>query len=280
MAVVDFHVHLTAWGRVPDADRQTYVESFPACLDAAGLDRAVLFALDNELVAKTVTRAPDRLTAFAFLDPRAADAPDRLERYVTERGFRGLKMSTSGGPIADRGYYPNDEACFPTFARAQALGVPALVHAGLIYCNPDDPAGTATKYCLPIYLDDVARAFPHLKLVVAHGGRPFVEQTVALSLMPNVYVDLSWSLLPLTMWPATIRTLLDAFGPDRLIYGSDANWREPRRLATRLAGCRRILREELKVGAVIEGKILGGNAERLLGDDPDWRIITEAIRTQ
>jgi hypothetical protein len=280
MAVVDFHVHLTAWGDVPQAERLAYVESFPACLDAAGLDRAVIFALDNELVARTVARAPSRLTAFAFLDPRPADAPDRLERYVREHGFRGLKMSTSGGPIADEGFYANDEACFKTFERAQALGVPVLVHAGLIYCNPDDPAGTRTKYCLPIYLDDVARAFPFLKLVVAHGGRPFVEQTIALSLMPNVYVDLSWSLLPLSMWPGLVAPLLEAFGPDRLIYGSDANWREPSRLSTRLAEFRRILRDELRVDPATAAKILGGNAERLLGDDPNWRIITEAIRRQ
>jgi predicted TIM-barrel fold metal-dependent hydrolase len=277
---MDFHVHLTAWGNVPQADCRAYLESFPACLDQAGLDRAVLFALDNELVAATVEKAPDRLTAFAFLDPRHPETPDRLERYVTEQGFRGLKMSTSGGPITDHGFYPNEEACFPTFARAQALGVPVLVHAGLIYCNPDDPGGTRTKYCLPIYLDDVAREFPHLKLVVAHGGRPFVEQTIALSLMANVYVDVSWSLLPLTMWPDLIRRLLDAFGPDRVIYGSDANWREPSRLATRLAECRRILREELRVDPATEAKVLGANGARLIDGDPSWRIVTEAIRTQ
>ena len=280
MAVVDFHVHLTAWGNVPQADRQAYVESFPTCLDAAGLDRAVIFALDNELVARTVAKAPDRLAAFAFLDPRHPETPDRLERYVKEQGFRGLKMSTSGGPIEDHGFYPNEAACFPAFARAQDLGVPVLVHAGLIYCNPDDPGGTRTKYCLPIYLDDVAREFPNLKLVVAHGGRPFVEQTIALSLMPNVYVDVSWSLLPLTMWPDLIRQLLDAFGPDRVIYGSDANWREPGRLRTRFDECRRILREELRVDATTEAKVLGANAERLIDGDPAWRIVTEAIRTQ
>jgi len=280
MAVVDFHVHLTAWGNVAADDRRAWVESFPRSLDDAGLDRVVLFALDNELVARTVARDPRRLTAFAFLDPRATDAPDRLQRYVRELGFRGLKMSTSGGPITDEGFCGTAQACFKTFERAQALGVPVLVHAGLIYCNPDDPAGTKTKYCMPIYLDDVAREFPSLKLVVAHGGRPFVEQTIALSLMPNVYVDISWSLLPLTMWPALVAPLLEAFGPDRIIYGSDANWREPARLGTRLAECRRLLREVLPVDAATEAKILGGNAERLLGDEPGWRIITEAIRTQ
>ena len=32
MAILDFHVHLTAWGKVPQAERQAYVDSFPACL--------------------------------------------------------------------------------------------------------------------------------------------------------------------------------------------------------------------------------------------------------
>lgn len=280
MTIVDFHVHLTAWGKVPEAGRRAWIDGFPRCLDAAGIDRAVLFALDNELVARTVAEAPDRLTAFAFLDPRRPDTPDRLEAYVKDHGFRGLKISSSGGPIDDDGFYPNAPACYPTFERAQTLGVPVLVHAGLIYCNPDHPAGTRTKYCLPIYLDDIARDFADLKLVVAHGGRPFYDQTIALSLMPNVYVDVSWSLLPLTMWAEMLRQLLEAFGPDRLIYGSDANWREPARLATRLDECRRLLREVVRADEATVAGVLGGNARRLLDGDPDWRIVTEAIRIQ
>jgi predicted TIM-barrel fold metal-dependent hydrolase len=93
-------------------------------------------------------------------------------------------------------------------------------------------------------------------------------------------LDLSWSLLPDTMWPALVAPLLQAIVHERLIYGSDANWREPDRLATRLREFRRILRDVLAVDAATEAKILGGNAERLLGDDPNWRIVTDAIRTQ
>lgn len=276
--VLDFHVHLTAWGRVPDPERRAWVESFPACLDEAGIARAVLFAPDNDLVMRTVARAPDRLTFFAFLDPRAPDTPDRLERYVRDHGCRGLKMSSSGGTTGT-GFHLNDEACFATYERAQALGIPVLAHTGLIYCNPDAPASTHTKYCLPIDLDDVGRAFPNLKLVAAHAGRPFVDQTIALSVMPNVYVDVSWSLLPLSLWAPTVARVLEAFGPDRIIYGSDANWREPARLASRLAAFRRIL-EDLGLDAATQAKLLGGNAERLLDGRPDWRIVTEAIRTQ
>lgn len=43
MTIVDFHVHLTALGKVPEAGRRAWVEGFPGCLDAgvaSGLDRA------------------------------------------------------------------------------------------------------------------------------------------------------------------------------------------------------------------------------------------------
>ena len=53
-----------------------------------------------------------------------------LARYVSELGFRGLKMSTSGGPIEDDGFYVNDQACFKTFERAQALRLGRRTYSG------------------------------------------------------------------------------------------------------------------------------------------------------
>ena len=85
MAIVDFHVHLTAWGNVAAPERQAWVEGFPACLGTAGLDRVVLFALDNELVARTVARDLYRkpewaevLAGVASADPEWLQVGDAL----------------------------------------------------------------------------------------------------------------------------------------------------------------------------------------------------------
>ena len=46
------------------------------------------------------------------------------------------------------------------YAEAQRLRIPVLIHTG----GEDSPG--LVKYCNPIYLDDVAKAFPDLKIIM------------------------------------------------------------------------------------------------------------------
>jgi predicted TIM-barrel fold metal-dependent hydrolase len=44
----------------------------------------------------------------------------------------------------------------------------------------------------PILIDEIARLFPNLKIVIAHIGHPWIEETVAvIRKHPNVYADIS-----------------------------------------------------------------------------------------
>jgi predicted TIM-barrel fold metal-dependent hydrolase len=121
----------------------------------------------------------------------------------------------------------------------------------------------------------VARDFPDLKVGVAHAGRPFIEQTIALAVDPNVYVDVSWSQLALGLYPDALKTVLMAFGPDRIVYGSDTGTREglvrPEDFVdVTTVRCERMFREtmrilgELNVDQASTRKIMGENARRLL----------------
>ena len=49
--------------------------------------------IPNEYVADYVKQYPGRAVGFACVDPHDADAPEELERAITELGMRGLKMS-------------------------------------------------------------------------------------------------------------------------------------------------------------------------------------------
>src|SRR5512139_1038264 len=65
-----------------------------AALDRYGIQAAVFLALapEPETLRRFAARAPDRLFAFTFLDPREATAPARLQEDIQHRGFRGLKL--------------------------------------------------------------------------------------------------------------------------------------------------------------------------------------------
>ena len=112
------------------------------------------------------------------------------------------------------------------YGQAARLGLPILFHQGLYFC-----AGSKMEYARPALLDDIAREFPELKIIVAHLGYPWVDETVVLiSKHPNVYADISGLLH--RPWQA-YNALLSAyqFGVmEKLLFGSDFPYTTP-------AGC-------------------------------------------
>src|SRR5207253_11427338 len=74
--------------------------------------------------AALAARRPDRLIPFAGADVlRGKAAVAELERWVRERGFRGLSLRPFmiGLPANDRHYYP-------FYAKCVELGVPLSIH--------------------------------------------------------------------------------------------------------------------------------------------------------
>ena len=55
--------------------------------------------------------------------------------------------------------------------------------------------GVRLKYSQPMYVDDVAVDFPHMKIVLAHPSFPWQDEALSIAMhKPEVYIDLSgWS---------------------------------------------------------------------------------------
>lgn len=197
-------------------------------MDEAGVERAVLLALDcetaygfkvaNEDVAALVALHPDRLIGFASVDPNKGERGAReLEFAVRELGLRGLKLH----PPTQR-FYASDRAHYPLWEKAQELRIPILCHTGHTF------AGGYLKYAEPKYLDDVAADFPDLTIILCHFGFPWVEQVISLAwTRPNVYIELSgWSprYIPKVVWQYAEKLF-----PDRVVFGTDHPTMRPQR---------------------------------------------------
>jgi predicted TIM-barrel fold metal-dependent hydrolase len=199
-------------------------------MDAAGIDKSVLLAIDwglarhlgdlkltiekiNRTYADAVKKHPQRLIAFAGIDPRRKNAPEMVEKFLGEWGMKGIKFHTAAG------FYPNDKACYPIYEKALKYGVPILLHTGEVL-KP-----LYFKYCQPIYVQEVAMDFPDLPIILAHAGGCWYSEAVAIcNSTTNVYLDVSvWQsrlLRPLEFYRA-LRTLLDAVSWQRVLFGSD-----------------------------------------------------------
>jgi predicted TIM-barrel fold metal-dependent hydrolase len=190
-------------------------------MDAAGVDKAVIVAIDaetihnyrvpNDLVAETVAKYPDRLIGFASVDPhKGADGVKEFERAITGLGLSGLKLLPHLIELDI-----NDKKIYPLYEAAQALKVPVLFHTGTQF-----HAGTKIKYCRPLSVDDVAVDFPTLKLIIAHFGYPWWEEALAVVRRnPFVYFNIAgWA--PRYIPEGVIR-LADSALSGKVLFGSD-----------------------------------------------------------
>jgi predicted TIM-barrel fold metal-dependent hydrolase len=246
----------------PEESPEDAASRWLAALDQHGVHAAVFLALAPrpETVRRFVARAPDRFFAFTFLDPWREDAATVLESDVLRRGFRGLKLYPS---IQQFPVY--DERAYPLYARAEALGIPIVLHFGVTLDYRSD-----LRYSNPLDLHAVARDFPDLPLIVAHAGAGFFRETLFLAYhCANVRVDTSGSgtwmrYLPRPIdFPEVLQRLLDVFGPRRILFGTDSRHASEGYRHWLLRSHRDAL-EALDVPDDARRAILGGNMAQLL----------------
>lgn len=246
----------------PEESPEDAASRWLAALDRHGVQAAVFLALAPrpETLRRFVASAPDRLFAFTFLDPWQDDAVAILDDDVLRRGFRGLKLYPS-----IQQFHVYDERAYPLYARAETLGIPIILHFGVTLDYRSD-----LRYSNPLDLHAVARDFPDLPLVVAHAGAGFFRETLFLAYhCANVHADTSGSGTwmrylpqPLTL-PAVLERLLDVFGPDRILFGTDSRHVAEGYRHWLLRSHREAL-EALQVSDAGRRAILGGNMARLL----------------
>jgi predicted TIM-barrel fold metal-dependent hydrolase len=269
--IVDFHIHpVPSEAHIPASFRdfvakqqqdfgdlrENYGESaqFVALLDQAGVDYAVVIAEVAPITSALVTndevrdlcRQSPRLVPFASINPYlTTDAAGVLEGLVSREGFQGLKMYPTY-----QYFYPNDPLVYPLYARAQELQIPIMFHTGSSVFK-----GARLKYGDPIFFDDVAVDFPHLTIIMCHGGRPFWYDRAAFlaRLHDHVYVEIS-GLPPqklLSYFPELERIA------GKVLFGSD--WYGVKGIKENIEAIRR-----LPLSGDAKRLILGDNAARLL----------------
>lgn len=243
------------------------IESTLQEMDYNGVTRSILLPIDlttqsggwivsNDDVKTIVDLAPDRFIGFASVDPYREDALEELDRAFGELGLKGLKLHPS-----KQKFYPNDERLKPIYEKCLAYDKPIMFHAGMSW-EPDAPS----KYSHPLHFEDVAVAYPELRMCLAHFGWPWIKETVMLLLKyPNVFTDTSIlhmdnaldfykQVFKTDMGPLWIERNLN----DKVMFGTNG----PRFKAKRLLPALKAMDFRPKTLQ----KILGGNAEVFLGE--------------
>lgn len=198
-------------------------EDLQPCLDANGVEGTVIVQVDQEMQENHFLLTMAQTCSFikgiiGWVDLQAPDLTEQLDMWSGEsimKGFRHIAQAE-----------PDDFLSRPGIIQ----GIRALGHFGFTYDilikPPQMPAARA-----------LAKALPNQLFVIDHLAKPFIaagemdtwkKLMYALAAFPNVYCKLSgmvteadWQHWTNAQLYPYMEVVLEAFGPQRLMFGSD-----------------------------------------------------------
>jgi aminocarboxymuconate-semialdehyde decarboxylase len=231
----------------------------------------------NDGIASLVAQQPDRLMGMGTVPLQNSDfAVKELERAVKQLGLKGIEIGTNvnGKDLTDPSL-----GLEKFFAKAQELGVVLFMHPNGFSHAPrltdhylnniiGNPLETTVAVSHLIF-DGVMKRYPRLKIILAHGGgyiahywarmdhghkRPDVRTVITTK--PSKYLE-KFYFDTITFDPDMLRHLVDRFGADHVMLGTDFPYdmgeTDPVGL---ISSVPKLSKADAKL-------IMGGNAQRL-----------------
>ena len=191
----------------------------------------------------------DRIIPLAAIHPEVPDLDDYVASLKAS-GFKGIKIHPDY-----QGFYVDDPKMYPVYDAARQVRLPILFHAGL------DRGLPPPVHALPHNLLKIHQMFPDLVMVAAHmGGEDNYEETKQLLLGRDIYLDTAFVLR--IMKTETLRHFFSAHPIERFLFGTDNPFTDQTAELKGLLDLPILSWKQKK-------KILGQNAARLLGIEPD-----------
>lgn len=252
-----------------------------AQMDYAGVDVAVLqndhiYGSLNEFFAEAVAAYPERFIGLAQVEEPIAYQDDQIERLryaVDKLGMRGLYYTTS--TYFTTGYRETyqDEVFTPFWDEVRNLGLSVfwVFPSSSPLGDYDDEMRRFDRWLdrYPEVNSVLVHGFPDSKMLDARGRLAPSDAVRAVVGRPNVYAEVLFPIKWGGIWDypypearGLLRSYLELFGHDRLVWGSDMPNVE--RYATYKQTLTYLARYCDFVGAEAMTAILGGNVLTLL----------------
>lgn len=259
--LLDTHAHLIAddWETyrarpftpdlpVPERPSATVTaEHLIALMDRHDVDHACLvqrghvYGYDNSYILDSARKFPERFHPVVILDTQDPGAAEAYRRMVRDDRVAGFRMANSRPWLLDTAWMSSPTA-MEVWRACADLGTPMTL---IVFNNQ-------LSYVLPL-LKILAKEFSGLPIVLDHGAMPYgmsqyevalleeegrvvtmpppphfgIDRTIAIfEDVPNVHFKITEinmeRLVKAGVRPAhLLRRMIDSFGPERLIWGSD-----------------------------------------------------------
>ncbi len=303
--LLDTHAHLISddWDTyrtrpftpdLPVPERPSYTvtaQSLIELMDVQGVSQACLvqrghvYGYDNSYILDAADMYPDRFHPVVILDTQDPQTADHYRHLVRERNVAGFRMANSRPWILDTAWMSSPSA-MEVWKACADLGTPMTL---IVFDNQ-------LSYVLPL-IKLIAGMFPDLPIILDHGAMPYGMSQYELALreqagevvtmpppphygidtsiaifedIPNVHfkiTEINFERLVKAAVPAAdlVRRMVDGFGPDRLVWGSDVGqsmlWDYAEKVAMARGAASRLSAEETR-------RFLHDNAARIYGLAP------------
>jgi uncharacterized protein len=191
-------------------------EGLLASMNSNGIDKSVVAPVQpktyrlepqNEAIAVTQLRYPDRFIGFCRIDPRQGEeAVTELRRCVLQLGLKGLLLH----PM-EEGYTITEDHVVRLVKEAGSLGVPVIVAAGYPW----------VAHALQIR--SVAEQAEEATIIMSHGGQINIsglaqaDAFLAMETCSNLSIGTNG-----VYRQDFLEECIDAFGPERVLFTSMA----------------------------------------------------------
>lgn len=211
----------------PASSSQSMPADWPRHYEAVHpVDRAIVLGfksrylgaeIPNHYIADYVRKHSTKMVGFAGIDPTDADWLTELQIAQGDLGLKGVTISPTM-----QNFHPADSRALDLYEECTRRNMPILVEHNHRY----PPA--KLEFARPTLFDEVAREFPQLRIVIAHMGFPWIDETlVMLAKHPHIYADVAGLLRqPWLSYNALLKA--HEYGVmNKLLFGSDFPHRSP-----------------------------------------------------
>jgi len=205
--IVDCHTHINGGDDIEASEHLAAAETVDFCLvlAASGQGQDV-----NKKLSDYVKKHKGKMVGFAVVEPtKDKISVKNLTSLIDKLELAGMVVHCSAS-----GFHPTHSRAMRFYESAQELGLPVFFHN-------DQTAGAVLDYAQPYLLDEIARTFPELKIIIGTMGMPFVEQTLSMvAKHENVYADLT--IKPAMTWQVynMVVTAYEQGVMAKLLFGS------------------------------------------------------------
>jgi uncharacterized protein len=230
--IIDCHTHINCpSGSIDTADHSEACQKVDGCIV---LTQSGGSADNNKKVSSYVSGKPE-MAGFAALNPLEDKlTPKYIKSVTSDSGMAGFVLY-----CCEDKFHPANSRAMCLYESAEQLKMPLFFHNG-----PHLSTDAVLDYAQPYLLDEIARSFPALKIIIGQMGMPFLDQCLCmLAKHENVYADLT--IQPDKVWQVynIVVNAHETGVMDKLLFGSGYPFAKPANCIETLLGFNKLLTE-------------------------------------